>query len=43
MELYLSKYLVSEQDLSKISTELRHKIAELMSSSSRSISHTRIG
>ena len=35
MESYLSKYLVSEQDLSKISTELRHKIAELMSSKNR--------
>lgn len=35
MESYLSEYIVSEQDLSKVSTELRHKIAELMSSKNR--------
>lgn len=35
MESYLSKYLVSEQDLSKISTELKHQMADLMSSENR--------
>ena len=35
MESYLSEYIVSGQDLSKVSTELRHKIAELMSSKNR--------